>query len=81
MLPELEAGVSGEWRCAIPADGRLRVGSANETMVSFESIANDALPPLPVPSALNLYCGQEVVARGRFGTLCSKPAFVIEEVL
>ena len=81
MLPELEAGVSGEWRCSIPADGRFRVVSANETMVSFESIANDALPPLPAPSALELYRGQEVVARGRFGALCSKPAFVIEEVL
>jgi hypothetical protein len=81
MLPELEAGVSGEWRCSIPEDGRIRAVSAGETMISFASVADGALPPLPAPSALELYRGQEVVARGRFGALCSKPAFVIEEVL
>jgi hypothetical protein len=81
MLPELEAGVAGEWRCSIPADGRVRVVSADETMVTFASIVDDALPSLPAPSALELHLGQKVVARGRFGALCSKPAFVIEEVL
>ena len=81
MLPELEAGVSGEWTCDIPNDGRLRVLSRDETLISFASIADGAMPPLPSPAALELYRGQTVVACGRFGSLCSKPAFVTEEVL
>ena len=80
MLPELDAGISGEWLCDIPDDGRLRVISRGETPISFASFADGALPPLPEPSALELFRGREAVARGRFGTLCSKPAFVTEEV-
>lgn len=80
MLPELEAGVSGEWLCDIPDDGRLRVVSRGEASVSFASFADGALPPLPEPSALELFRGRAMIARGRFGALCSKPAFVTEEV-
>ena len=81
LLPELESGVAGEWRCDFPADGRLRVVSREDTPVSFAAFADGALPPLPSPAALELYRGQDAVARGRFGSLCSKPAFVTEEVL
>jgi hypothetical protein len=80
MLPELESGVSGEWLCDIPDDGRIRVVSRVETPISFASFADGALPPLPAPSALELCRGCDMVARGRFGSLCSKPAFVTEEV-
>ena len=81
MLPELDAGISGEWLCDIPDDGRLRVVSRGETPISFASFADGVLPPLPEPSALELFRGRGAVARGRFGSLCSKPAFVTEEVL
>lgn len=81
LLPEFESGVAGEWRCDFPADGRLRVVSREDTPVSFAAFADGALPPLPPPAALELYRGQDAVARGRFGSLCSKPAFVTEEVL
>ena len=81
LLPELESGVAGEWRCGLPDDGRFRVVSREEHPISFASFADGALPPLPSPAALELYRGQAAVARGRFGSLCSKPAFVTEEVL
>ena len=81
LLPELESGVAGEWRCGLPDDGRFRVVSREEHSISFASFADGAMPPLPSPAALELYRGQAAVARGRFGSLCSKPAFVTEEVL
>ena len=80
LLAELAAGISGEWCCDMPVDGRFRVVSREETSISFASIVDDTLPSLPAPTALELYL-RGVVARGHFGELCSKPAFVIEEVL
>lgn len=81
MLPELASGVAGEWHCGVPADGRLRVVSRGETPVTFANFADGNLPPIPEPSELELRRGDDVIARGRFGNLCSSPAFVIEEVL
>ena len=64
----------------IPEDGRLRVVSRNESSISFAAVADGDLPPLPAPSGLELRRGNEVVASGHFGNLCSSPAFVVEEV-
>ena len=81
LMPELDAGVAGEWLCGIPSDGMFRIVSRGETTIPFAAFADGALPPLPAPSSLELYRGGEAIARGRFGSLCSKPAFVVEEVL
>ena len=81
LMPELDAGIAGEWRREIPCDGMYRIVSRGETMMPFAAFADGALPPLPAPSLLELRRGGEVVARGRFGSLCSKSAFVVEEVL
>ena len=81
MLPELESGASGEWMCDMPEDGRLRAVSAIEQRISFASFADGILPRPPAPAALELFRGRDRIACGRFGALCSKPAFEIEEVL
>ena len=81
MLPEQASGVTGEWQCEIPDDGRIRVVSDGVTPVTFAALADGDMPPLPAPSGLQLCCGTEVIARGRFGMLCSSPAFIVEEVV
>lgn len=81
LLPELEREGGGEWKSSLPDDSRLRVVSRDETQMPFAAFADGDMPPVPLPSALELRCGSKVVARGRFGALCSSPAFVIEEVL
>ena len=81
MLPEVESGAGGEWRCTFPDDGRYRVVSRDDTELTFAALADGNVPPLPAPCELELRRGDEVVARGRFKELCSRPAFVVEEVL
>lgn len=81
LLPELESGVTGEWRCSFPDDGRLRVVSRDETTLTFAALADGDMPALPEPGELELLLGGKTIARGRIGELCSKPAFVTGEVL
>ena len=81
MLPEVESGAGGEWKCTFPDDGRYRVVSRDDTELTFAALADGNVPPLPAPCELELRRGDEVVARGRFKELCSRPAFVVEEVL
>lgn len=81
MLPEIDSGVGGDWECAIPDDGRCRVVSRRDTPLTFAEMADNSVPPLPLPCELELRWGERAVARGRFKELCSKPAFYIEEVL
>ena len=81
MLPEVESGAGGEWKCTFPDDGRYRVVSRGDTELTFAALADGNVPPLPAPCELELRRGDEVVARGRFKELCSRPAFVVEEVL
>jgi hypothetical protein len=81
MLPEVESGAGGEWKCSFPDDGRYRVVSRDDTELTFAALADGNVPPLPAPCELELRRGDEVVARGRFKELCSRPAFVVEEVL
>ncbi|MBR2981833.1 MAG: hypothetical protein IKC80_01255 [Kiritimatiellae bacterium] len=80
MLPELESG-AGAWLDSPVGDGRFRVVSREERPISFAEFAAGETPPVPPPSGLELWRGGSVVARGRFGELCSRPAFVIEEVV
>lgn len=81
MLPEIESGAGGEWMCAFPDDGRFRVVSRNVAELTFASLTDGNMPSLPVPGELELFCGSKVAARGRFKELCSRSAFVVEEVL
>ena len=80
MLPELESG-AGAWLDSPVGDGRFRVVSREERPISFAEFAAGETPPVPPPSGLELWRGGSAVARGRFGELCSRPAFVIEEVV
>ena len=81
MLPEIESGAGGEWMCAFPDDGRFRVVSRNVAELTFASLTDGNMPSLPVPGELELFRGSKVAARGRFKELCSRSAFVVEEVL
>jgi hypothetical protein len=81
MLPEVESGAGGEWKCSFPDDGRFRIVSREGAELTFAALADDNMPDLPAPCELELRRGDKVVARGRFKELCSKPAFAIEEVL
>lgn len=81
MLPEIESGAGGEWKCTFPDDGRFRVVSRDDTELTFAALADGNMPLLPAPCELELRRGDEVVARGRFKELCARPAFAVEEVL
>jgi hypothetical protein len=81
MLPEIEAKIAGEWKCSFPNDGRLRIISREKTSISFSTFVDGNFPILPEPGALELRNGDSVIARGRLGALCSRAAFIIEEVL
>ena len=81
MLPEVESGTGGEWKCAFEDDGRFRVASRDDKELTFAALTDGNMPPLPAPCELELRCGEKVVARGRLKELCSRPAFVVEEVL
>jgi hypothetical protein len=81
MLPEIEAKIGGEWKCSFPNDGRLRIISREKTSIAFSTFVDGNFPILPEPGALELRNGDSVIARGRLGALCSRAAFIIEEVL
>lgn len=81
LLPELLGSSYGEWRCEFPADLHCRVVAPTEESLPFAAFADQRLPACPVPTALELFVGDRVVARGRLAQLCNQVAFEIEEVL
>ncbi len=81
MLPELDENVAGEWICEIPHDNHLRVIARDVQLISFAAFVDETMPSMPTPMALELYRGNTLIARGRYGKLCNRATFILEEVL
>lgn len=81
LMPELENPALAGWRVDDPVDdGKYRVRSAESRPVAFSSFADDDMPEIPAPGALELYRGSRLVATGRAASLGAQSAFAVEEV-
>lgn len=81
LAPELESSAGAKW-CTenAPDDGKFRLRAPSPEPIVFSSFADDEMPAIPDPDALELYHGSKRVAAGRAARLGEQSAFAVEEV-
>lgn len=82
IVPELENPSIAKWCVDVPVDdGKYHVRSAISSPITFSAFAEESMPQIPAPDALELYVGSRLIATGRSVKLGSQSAMAIEEVI